>query len=69
VPGRFDSILIVIFLFVQTRITLLSLRAAKRRFAGVALLAARLGRSLAAATGVGPLTGACRIGGPELKFH
>ena len=45
-PGRFDSILIVIFLFVQTRITLLSLRAAKRRFAGVALLAARLGIAL-----------------------
>jgi predicted MPP superfamily phosphohydrolase len=41
VPGRFDTILIVIFLFVQTRITLLLLRAAKRRFAGRTLLAAR----------------------------
>jgi uncharacterized protein len=46
VPGLFDSILIVIFVFVQTRITLLLLRAATRRFAGRALLAARLAIAL-----------------------
>jgi uncharacterized protein len=46
VPGRFDTILIVIFLFVQTRITILLMRAAKRRLTGAALLAARIGIAL-----------------------
>ena len=39
-PGRFDAILIVIFLAAQIRITALLIAAAKRRFAGRAFIAA-----------------------------